>query len=71
MATAGDDNSLDVTVNAADVLYTFENSNDVVNITAYIWMEGCDYDCNNNTVATITGDANTVEVTLGFCAGQN
>lgn len=70
LATARDDNSLDVTVNAADMLYEFTRTNEVVNITAYIWMEGCDYDCNNDTVATITGAANTVTATLGFCAGN-
>ncbi len=42
---------------------------EVVDITAYIWMEGCDYDCNNSTVNEITGATNTITATLGFCAG--
>ncbi|MDY2861979.1 MAG: hypothetical protein SOT10_05200 [Oscillospiraceae bacterium] len=70
LATAGADNSLAATVGSADELYDFTQNNEVVKITAYIWMEGCDYDCNNNTVATITGAANTVTATLGFCAGS-
>lgn len=71
LATAGADNSLAATVGSADELYAFTQNNEVVKITAYIWMEGCDHDCNNDTVATITGAANTVTATLGFCAGQN
>ena len=71
LATAGADNSLNATVGSADELYAFTKNNEVVKITAYIWMEGCDHDCNNDTVATITGAANTVTATLGFCAGQN
>lgn len=70
LATAGADNSLAATVGNADELYAFTQNNEVVKITAYIWMEGCDYDCNNDTVATITGAANTVTATLGFCAGS-
>ena len=70
LATAGADNSLDATVGNADELYAFTQNNEVVKITAYIWMEGCDYDCNNGTVATITGADNTVTATLGFCAGS-
>ena len=71
LATAGADNSLAATVGNADELYAFTQNNEVVKITAYIWMEGCDYDCNNGTVATITGAANTVTATLGFCAGSS
>ena len=70
LATAGADNSLAATVGSADELYAFTQNNEVVKITAYIWMEGCDDDCNNVTVATITGAANTVTATLGFCAGS-
>lgn len=70
LATAGADNSLAATVGNADELYAFTQNNEVVKITAYIWMEGCDHDCNNDTVATITGAANTVTATLGFCAGS-
>ena len=70
LATAGADNSLNATVGNADELYAFTQNNEVVKITAYIWMEGCDYDCNNGTVATITGADNTVTATLGFCAGS-
>ena len=70
MATAGADNSLDATVGNADEHYAFTQKNEVVKITAYIWKEGCDYDCNNGTVATITVADNTVTATLGFCAGS-
>lgn len=40
--------------NSADLLYTFANSGDVVNVEVYIWMEGYDYDCNAAMVASIT-----------------
>ena len=48
----------------ADLLYTFKKADDTVRITAYIWMEGCDYDCNNSVVNNIQG--HTVNCQLGF-----
>lgn len=38
-------------------------------VKVYIWMEGCDYDCNSTVVKDITEKA--VTCVLGFCAGQN
>ena len=70
LAIADAANGLDVTVGNADVLYNFTKANEVCKVTAYIWMEGCDYDCTNNTVAEITGDANKIVANLGFCAGN-
>ena len=70
LATASATNGLDATPGTADVLHTFTQNNEIVDITAYIWMEGCDYDCNNSTVNEITGATNTVTATLGFCAGN-
>ncbi|MDD3340394.1 MAG: hypothetical protein PHS82_16260 [Lachnospiraceae bacterium] len=55
------------------VLYTFTDiaNTDTISVTAYIWMEGCDYDCNaletqnfNNT----DGTALPVTASLGFSA---
>lgn len=69
LAIADPDNGLSATVGTADELYSFTQNNEVVKIKAYIWMEGCDYDCNNNTVNEITGVNNKVTATLGFCAG--
>ena len=37
-------------------------------IDVYVWMEGCDYDCNSVVVKDITEKA--VSVALGFCAGK-
>ena len=72
LATADPTNGLNpTTLDHADVLYTFTNPNEVCKVTAYIWMEGCDYDCTNNTVSEITGDANKVVANLGFCAGTS
>lgn len=51
-------------------LYEFTNPEEICTITAYIWMEGCDYDCNAANLATLVGDSNSLVVTLGFCAGQ-
>ena len=69
LATADTNNGLNATVGTADTLYEFTQNNEVVDITAYIWMEGCDFDCNNSTVNEITGATNTITATLGFCAG--
>ena len=33
----------------------------------YVWMEGCDYDCNSTSVKLIT--EKSVTATLGFCVG--
>lgn len=71
LATADPDNGLSATVGNADELYTFTNNNEVCKVKAYIWMEGCDYDCNNDTVNEITGASNTFKATLGFCAGAS
>ena len=51
--------------NGADVLATMQ-ANEVVTIHVYMWMEGCDYDCNSSVVANITGQ--TVTANLGFAA---
>ena len=70
LATPDATNGLNPTVGAGvDTLYEFTGANDVCQITAYIWMEGCDYDCTNNTVNEITATANKVSANLGFCAG--
>ena len=37
-------------------------------VKVYIWMEGCDYDCNSTVVKDITEKA--VTCVLGFCAGK-
>ena len=70
LATPSTTNGLDATPGTADELYAFTENNEVVKIKAYMWMEGCDYDCNNSTVNEITGGTNKVNATLGFCAGQ-
>lgn len=44
-------------------------ANQVKNIDVYVWMEGCDFDCNSAVVKKITDQA--VKVSLGFCAGRN
>ena len=43
-------------------------ANTAQKITAYIWMEGCDYDCNTVVVKQITEQA--VKCILGFVAGK-
>ena len=52
----------------ADVLATMA-ANEVVKIHVYMWMEGCDYDCNSSVVANITG--HTVTANLGFAAATH
>ena len=70
LSTPDPANGLSATVGQADELYSFTENNEVVKIKAYIWMEGCDYDCNNSTVNEITGTTNKITATLGFCAGS-
>lgn len=43
-------------------------ANTAQTITVYIWMEGCDYDCNTVVVKQITEQA--VKCVLGFVAGK-
>ena len=45
------------------------SANQATDIDVYVWMEGCDYDCNSTVVKKITEQA--VKVSLGFCAGKN
>lgn len=44
-------------------------ANESKDVQVYIWMEGCDYDCNSVVVKQITEQA--VKCVLGFCAGNN
>ena len=44
-------------------------ANTAKTITVYIWMEGCDYDCNTVVVKQITEQA--VKCVLGFVAGKS
>ncbi len=52
----------------ADVLYTFDQANTPVDVHVYIWMEGCDYDCNSSVVSSITGQKLTAGV--GFAVAN-
>lgn len=67
---ATDTNSLITTVGNADLLYTFEDAEDTVNITLYIWMEGCDYDCNAAMISELTTAANQFTAALSFGAAE-
>ena len=67
---ATDTNSLITTVGNADLLYTFEDAEDTVNITLYIWMEGCDYDCNAAMISELTTAANQFTASLSFGAAE-
>ena len=68
LAETPDSNSFVTTTNNADALCTFDNSGDVKNVKVYIWMEGCDYDCNSAVVATITGQK--LLANLGFAVAE-
>lgn len=67
---ATDTNSLITTVGNADLLYTFEEAEDTVNITLYIWMEGCDYDCNAAMISELTTATNQFTAALSFGAAE-
>lgn len=56
---------------AASVLYNFDVSEkDTITVTAYIWMEGCDYDCNALETQNFKNDTDPLPVTasLSFSA---
>ena len=55
---------------AGDTLYDFKNPNEVCKVTAYIWMEGCDYDTIGSNLTSITGENNKLVMNLGFCAAN-
>ena len=63
LATAGE--------NGADLLYTFTKADETVRITAYIWMEGCDYDCNNTVVNNIQGHIVNCQLGFALAAPEN
>lgn len=52
----------------ADLLYTFTQADTPVDVHAYIWMEGCDFDCNSSVVASITGQK--LAAGLGFAVAN-
>ena len=55
------------------VLYTFTEAEEYVTVTAYIWMEGCDYDCTAVESSHFANGSTPIEVTatLGFSAALN
>ena len=55
---------------AGDTLYEFTTPNEVCKVTAYIWMEGCDYDTIGANLTSITGASNKLVMNLGFCAAN-
>ena len=65
------ENTMITNKNNADELYKFTSANEICKVTAYIWMEGCDYDCNSSVVQQITGSDNKVTAVLGFSAAEN
>mgnify|MGYP004586375923 CR=1 FL=1 len=67
LATTPTNNAMATEFNDADVLYQFNAPDDTVTIDVYIWMEGCDNDCNSSVVKNITQQK--VTTTLGFCVG--
>ena len=67
LATTPTNNAMATELNDADVLYQFTEPDDTVTIDVYIWMEGCDKDCNSSVVKNITQQK--VTTTLGFCVG--
>ena len=68
---AQDTSSMITNVGNADKLYSFEHAGDIVTITAYVWMEGCDYDCTASESAYFdksTDGTGKVTASLSFGA---
>ncbi len=55
---------------AAQILYHFKEANDVCEVTVYLWMEGCDAECNADMINQFNGAANELVARLGFCAAN-
>ena len=64
----GDALATEQQVGTADKLYTFTAPEEVCEVTAYIWMEGCDGDTVAANLTTLTGNTNQFKAVLGFCA---
>lgn len=58
------------TVTGIEPIYEFKAAEEICTVTAYVWMEGCDFDCNAQNIETLVGDSNKLKVKLGFCAGS-
>ena len=65
-----DTTSMITTTGTADKLYSFAKAGDIVNITAYVWMEGCDYDCTASESAyfNMNKAIGNIEAKLSFGA---
>lgn len=70
LATEVGSQALITDTGSADLLYTFDDAEDTVNITLYIWMEGCDYDCNAAMISELTTAANQFTAALSFGAAE-
>ena len=70
LATAVGAQALITAPGNADLLYTFSAPEDTVNITLYIWMEGCDYDCNAAMISALTTATNQFTAALSFGAAE-
>ena len=68
MVQAPNDNTTLINKDEAKLLCNL-TANSEKEVKVYIWMEGCDYDCNSTVVKNITEQA--VKCQLGFCAGKN
>ncbi len=70
--TPADANSLAaVAASAAEanqILWKFTAPNEECTVTMYIWMEGCDYDCNADLINLF--NSQTVIAKVGFCAAN-
>lgn len=64
----GDALATEQQVGTADKLYTFTAPEEVCEVTAYIWMEGCDGDTVAANLTSLTGNTNQFKAVLGFCA---
>lgn len=67
MSVTAPANNAMATGTADQALYAFTGADDTVTIDIYVWMEGCDADCNSTVVKSIT--EKTVTAVLGFCVG--
>lgn len=69
-ASAAGNTTLLTTLNSADKLYSFAGADEICTVTAYVWMEGSDYDCNAAETTNFLKEGERLHAVLSFAAAS-
>ena len=61
---------IEASIEDKDCLYTFNEAEEICTVTAYVWMEGCDFDCNAAEVTALVESAVTGALGFGAAAPE-